>query len=198
MQVARPKLASAAMTSMTINGEALRFDLDPATPLLWALRDAANLTGAKYGCDSGECGACTVIVDQRAVTSCSIAIGSLEGAEVITIEGLSPSRSHPIQQAWAAEQVSQCGFCEPGVILAIAALLKANPRSSDAEIEALPNICRCGIGPRMKRAVARASMAMTGGDSLAAIAREAAAQPSIATTQRFSNGSSGESQIPVQ
>lgn len=186
------------MTSMTINGEALRFDLDPATPLLWALRDAANLTGAKYGCDSGECGACTVIVDQRAVTSCSVTIGSLEGAEVVTIEGLSPARAHPIQQAWAAEQVSQCGYCEPGLILAIAAMLKANPRPSEAEIEALPNICRCGIGPRMNKAIARASIAMTGGDSLNAIAREAAPQPSVAPEQRFSNGSSGESQIPAQ
>ena len=186
------------MTSMTINGEALRFDLDPATPLLWALRDAANLTGAKYGCDSGECGACTVIIDQRAVTSCTVSIGSLEGAEVVTIEGLSPAHAHPIQQAWAAEQVSQCGFCEPGLILAIAAMLKANPRPSEAEIEALPNICRCGIGPRMKKAIARASIAMTGGDSLIAIAREAAAKPFVAPEQRFSNGSSGESQIPAQ
>ena len=185
------------MTSMTINGEALRFNLDPATPLLWALSDVANLTGAKYGCDTGECGACTVIVDQRAVTSCTIAIGSLEGAEVVTIEGLSPGRAHPIQQAWAAEQVSQCGYCEPGLILAIAALLKANPRPSEAEIEALPNICRCGIGPRMKQAIARASMAMTGGDSLGAIAREANPQPTGAP-EIFSNGSSGEAHIPAQ
>ena len=168
------------MTSMTINGEALRFDLDPATPLLWALRDAANMTGTKYGCDSGECGACTVIVDQRAVTSCSVTIGALEGAEVITIEGLSPGRAHPIQQAWAVEQVSQCGFCEPGLILAIAALLKANPRPSEAEIDALPNICRCGIGPRMKRAIARASIAMTGADSLQSLAPKSAPQPSVA------------------
>ena len=168
------------MTSMTINGEALRFDLDPATPLLWALRDAANLTGAKYGCDTGECGACTVIVDQRAVTSCNVSIGSLEGAEVTTIEGLAPGRAHPIQQAWAAEQVSQCGYCEPGLILAIAVMLKANPRPSEAEIEALPNICRCGIGPRMKRAIARASVAIVGGDGLNAIAREAGVARPIA------------------
>lgn len=186
------------MTSMTINGEPMRFDLDPATPLLWALRDAANLTGAKYGCDTGECGACTVIVDQRAVTSCSVSIGTLDGADVQTIEGLSPNRSHPIQQAWAAEQVTQCGFCEPGVIMAIAALLKANPRPGEAEIEALPNICRCGIGPRMKRAIARAAMSLGGGDSLSAIARESAPQPPVAVGQRFSNGSSEESQIPAQ
>jgi isoquinoline 1-oxidoreductase alpha subunit len=185
-------------TSMTINGEPMRFALDPATPLLWALRDAANLTGTKYGCDTGECGACTVIVDQRAVTSCSVSIGTLEGAEVITIEGLSPNRSHPIQQAWAAEQVTQCGFCEPGVIMAIAALLKANPGPSEAEIGALVNICRCGIGTRMKRAVARAAMSISGGDSLNAIARSTVPQPSVAPEQRFSNGSSAESQVPVQ
>lgn len=164
------------MTSMTINGEPLRFDLDPATRLLWALRDAANLTGAKYGCDSGECGACTVIVDQRAVPSCTVSIGSLEGAEVITIEGLSPNRNHPVQQAWAAEQVTQCGFCEPGLILTIAAMLKANPRPTQADIEALPNICRCGIGPRVKKAIARASLAVTGAESLGASAREVIAK----------------------
>lgn len=187
------------MTSMTINGEAVRFTLDPATPLLWALRDAANLTGAKYGCDSGDCGACMVIVDQRAVPSCTLPIASLEGAEVITIEGLAPDRGHPIQQAWAAEQVSQCGYCEPGVILAIAALLKANPRPDEAEITALTNICRCGIGPRVKRAIVRASMAMTGGDSLGSIGDEnRLPQPELEEPKRFSNGSSGDAQIPPQ
>ena len=147
---------------MTVNGEAVRFHLDPATPLLWALRDAANLTGAKYGCDSRDCGACTVIVDDQAVLSCAVPIGALEGADVVTIEGLSSGRAHPIQQAWAAEQVSQCGFCEPGMIMAIAALLKANPRPGEAEIAALPNICRCGAGPRIRRAIARASSALAG------------------------------------
>ena len=181
------------MTSMTINGEAVRFALDPATPLLWALRDAANLTGAKYGCDTGECGACMVIVDERAMPSCTMSIGSLEGAEIITIEGLAPGRGHPIQQAWAAEQVSQCGYCEPGVILSIAAMLKANPRPSEDEIAALTNICRCGIGPRARKAIVRASIAMTGGDSLGAIRDEN--RPSQAVPEepkRFSNGSSGE------
>jgi len=187
------------MTSMTINGEAVRFTLDPATPLLWALRDAANLTGAKYGCDSGDCGACMVIVDERAVPSCTLPIASLEGAEVITIEGLAPDRAHPIQQAWAAEQVSQCGYCEPGVILSIAALLKANPRSSEPEIAALTNICRCGIGPRARKAIVRASMAMTGGESLSAIVREnSPSEPEPEAPKRFSNGSSGEAQIPPQ
>lgn len=148
------------MTSMTVNGEAVRFHLDPQTPLLWALRDAANLTGAKYGCDSRDCGACTVIVDGRAALSCAVAIASLEGADVVTIEGLASGRAHPVQQAWATEQVSQCGYCEPGMVMAIAALLQASPRPSDAEIAALPNICRCGSGPRIRRAIERASLAM--------------------------------------
>ena len=181
------------VTSMTVNGEALRFHLDPATPLLWALRDAANLTGAKYGCDSGECGACTVIVDERAVRSCTVTIASLEGADVVTIEGLSSGRAHPVQQAWAAEQVSQCGYCEPGMIMAIAALLKASPRPTAADIEALPNICRCGSAPRIQRAIARAALAMSGAEPLgrpppaAATARES-------DSSRFSNGSSSEEQ----
>ena len=149
------------MTSMTVNGEALRFHLDPATPLLWALRDAANLTGAKYGCDSRDCGACTVIVDGRAMLSCSMTIGSLEGAEVVTIEGLSSGRAHPVQQAWAAEQVSQCGYCEPGMIMALAALLKANPKPLAAEVDAIANICRCGIGPRVLKAIGRAARGST-------------------------------------
>ena len=182
------------MTSMTVNGEALRFHLDPATPLLWALRDAANLTGAKYGCDSGECGACTVIIDERAVRSCTVTIGSLEGADVLTIEGLSSGRAHPVQQAWAAEQVSQCGYCEPGMIMAIAALLKASPRPTAAEIEALPNICRCGTGSRVQRAIARASLAMTGGEVLPP-ARTLAATAEPDSSSRFSNGSSSEAQV---
>ena len=188
------------MTSMTINGEAVRFRLDPATPLLWALRDAANLTGAKYGCDSGDCGACTVIVDERAVPSCTLPIASLEGAEVITIEGLAPNRGHPIQQAWAAEQVSQCGYCEPGVILGIAALLKANPRPGEAEIAALTNLCRCGIGPRVRKAIVRASMAMAGGDSLGSIELEKNGPPEaeLRETKRFTRGSSDEAHIPSQ
>ena len=178
---------------MTVNGEALRFDLDPATPLLWALRDAANLTGAKYGCDSGECGACTVIVDERAVASCTVAIGSLEGADVVTIEGLSSGRAHPVQQAWAAEQVSQCGYCEPGMIMAIAALLKASPRPSQAEVEALPNICRCGTGPRVLRAIARASLAMTAAQPFRPPSAPAAGTGENSSS-RFSNGSSAAEQ----
>src|SRR4029079_15420104 len=101
------------MARMIVNGEPLEYLLDPDTPLLWALREASNLTGTKYGCDSQDCGACTVIVDGRATLSCSASIASLEGANITTIEGLSGNRTHPVQQAWAAEQVSMCGYCEP-------------------------------------------------------------------------------------
>jgi isoquinoline 1-oxidoreductase alpha subunit len=145
------------MAKMTVNGEAIDYRLDPQTPLLWALRDASNLTGTKYACDSHDCGACTVIVDGHAVTSCSIAIGQLEGATVTTIEGLSPNGAHPVQQAWIAEQATMCGMCEPGFIMAIAALLQASPSPSDDQIAALPNICRCGAYPRIRKAIARAA-----------------------------------------
>src|SRR5215213_7161037 len=145
------------MTRMTVNGEAIHYKLDADTPLLWALRDASNLTGTKYGCDSKDCGACTVIIDGKAALSCSIAIRELEGAQVTTIEGLSADRSHPVQQAWLAEQVTMCGYCEPGFIMAIAALLKASPNPSAEQIAALPNICRCGAYPRIRQAIARAA-----------------------------------------
>src|SRR3712207_4064388 len=111
------------MSKMTVNGQPVLYRMDPRTPLLWALRDASNLTGTKYGCGTGHCGACIVHVDGRAVPSCQVPIGTLEGSLVTTIEGLSADRSHPVQQAWAAESVSQCGFCQPGMIMAAAALV---------------------------------------------------------------------------
>src|SRR5438093_8032695 len=148
------------MSKLTVNGEGVEYRLDPATPLLWALRDASNLTGTKYGCDSRDCGACTVIVDGRATLSCSVALRELEGATVTTIEGLSPNRSHPVQQAWLAEQVTMCGYCEPGFIMAIAALLQANPSPGEEQIDALPNICRCGAYPRIRKAIARAAQTL--------------------------------------
>lgn len=141
---------------MTVNGEAIHYRLDPATPLLWALRDASNLTGTKYGCDSRDCGACTVLIDGRAVTSCSVTISELEGAQVTTIEGLSADRSHPMQKAWLAEQVTMCGYCEPGFIMAAAALLEGSSSPIDEEIAALPNVCRCGAYPRIRKAIAAA------------------------------------------
>lgn len=151
---------------MTVNGEGMHFRLDPETPLLWALRDAANLTGAKYGCDSGDCGACTVIIDGQAMASCTVTIGALEGADVLTIEGFPPDRSHPLQQSWAAEQVSQCGYCEPGMIMALAALLQTSPNPLPEQLDAIGNICRCGIGPRVLKAVARAAATVAGAQML--------------------------------
>ena len=147
------------MARMTVNGEGVNYRLDPDTPLLWALRDASNLTGTKYGCDSRDCGACTVIIDGRAVQSCSVALSELEGASVTTIEGLSANGTHPVQQAWLAEQVTMCGYCEPGFIMAIAALLDASPNPSDAQVAALPNLCRCGAYVRIRKAIRRASQA---------------------------------------
>jgi len=147
------------MTRMTVNGEPIHYKLDPDTPLLWALRDASNLTGTKYGCDSKDCGACTVIIDGKPALSCGVTIRELEGAQVTTIEGLSADRSHPVQQAWLAEQVTMCGYCEPGFIMAIAALIDMSPSPSDDQIAALPNICRCGAYPRIRKAIARAAQA---------------------------------------
>ena len=145
------------MARMTVNGEGVEYRLDPETPLLWALRDASNLTGTKFGCDSRDCGACTVIVDGRAVTSCNVVLRDLEGATITTIEGLSANGTHPVQQAWASEQVTMCGYCEPGFIMAIAALIEQVPAPSNEQIAALPNICRCGAYPRIRKAIARAA-----------------------------------------
>ena len=145
------------MARMTVNGEGVNYKLDPDIPLLWALRDASNLTGTKYGCDSKDCGACTVIVDGRATLSCAVALKDLEGARVTTIEGL--GGTHPVQQAWLAEQVTMCGYCEPGFIMAIAALLDSTPNPSEDQVNALPNLCRCGAYPRIRKAIRRAAAA---------------------------------------
>ena len=166
---------------MIVNGEPLEYLLDPDTPLLWALRDASNLTGTKYGCDSRDCGACTVIIDGRATLSCSVALRDLEGARVTTIEGL--GGNHPVQQAWLAEQVTMCGYCEPGFIMAIAAMLDANPAPSTEQIAALPNICRCGAYPRIRQAIARAA---------------ASAKPVPQPKPSFRQPSADESQHPAQ
>ena len=154
---------------MTVNGAAINYRLDPATTLLWALRETSNLTGTKHGCSDGTCGACTVILDGRAERSCAVRLDSLEGASVITIEGLSEGRAHPVQQAWLTEQVGQCGFCEPGFIMAIAALIEASPRPTRDQIEALPNRCACGAQPRILRAIERAVRAVAAAAPSAAI-----------------------------
>lgn len=178
------------MTSMTVNGEAIRYRLDPETPLLFALRDASNLTGAKHGCYGGDCGTCTVIVDGRAVLSCQLSIGDAEGADVTTIEGMSAGRAHPLQQAWAAEQVSQCGRCDPGFIMALAALMRGTPRPTPEQLSDLPNICRCGATPRILKAIARAAQASIPG--LPGSPRQAG-EPSDPSP--LSNGSSAEEQV---
>ena len=145
------------MPRMTVNGRPLEFLMDPETPLLWALRDAANLTGTKYGCGEGDCGACMVHIDGEALRSCLITIAEAEGRFITTIEGLSRDRSHPVQQAMVAEQAIQCGFCTPGIVMAAAALLENNADPDREAIEqAIPNLCRCGVYPRLVRAIERA------------------------------------------
>ena len=145
------------MTSLTINGAALEIRMDPQTPLLWALRDGANLTGSKYGCGVGECGACTVLVDGTAVMACMLSLGEAEGRSVTTIEGLGAEGLHPMQQAMLDEGAIQCGFCTPGIVMTGAALLARNADPGEAEITAaLTNLCRCGTYPRLVKAVQRA------------------------------------------
>lgn len=157
------------MTRFTVNGEPVHYKMDPQTPLLWALRDASNLTGTKYGCGAGQCGACTVHVDGVARRSCQVAIGAIEGSFVTTIEGLTSDRSHPVQQAWVAERVPQCGYCQSGMIMAAVALLAHTPNPSDAQMDAaITNLCRCGTYPRIRRAIRRAAQAGHGGRPIAA------------------------------
>jgi len=140
------------MSSLTLNGEPIRYDLDGDMPLLFALREASNLTGTKYGCDDGSCHACTVIIDGKAERSCQWRLRELEGAVVTTIEGL-PANGHAVQRAWEAEMVSLCGYCEPGLIMAAVALLETNGDPSDEDLAAIPNPCPCGIGHRARKAI---------------------------------------------
>ena len=149
------------MPSLTVNDRPVEFRMDPQTPLLWALRDAANLTGTKYGCGVGDCGACMVLVDGEPTRSCLLSLAEAEGRMVTTIEGLSRDRSHPVQQALVAEQAIQCGFCTPGMVMSAAALLARNADPSDEDIKAaIPNLCRCGVYPRLVRAVRQAGQAL--------------------------------------
>ena len=142
------------MTKFTVNGNPVHYLMPVDTPLLWALRDGSNLTGTKYGCGAGLCGACTVHIDGKAMRSCQVAIGDIEGSFVTTIEGLSPDRSHIVQAAWVAGQVPQCGYCQSGMIMAVAALLNTNRHPTDDEIDAgITNICRCGTYPRVRKAI---------------------------------------------
>ena len=151
------------MSRLTVNGQPVQYRMDPRTPLLFALREASNLTGTKNGCGTGHCGACTVHVDGNAVRSCTVAIGELEGSLVTTIEGLSRDRSHPIQQAFLANNVIQCGFCIPGMVMTLAALIDRTESPTDADMDAaVSNICRCGIYPRLREAVRSALAARRG------------------------------------
>ena len=146
------------MITLTVNGTQHDIDLEPDTPLLWALRDAAGLTGTKFGCGIAQCGACTVHINGRAKRSCSVPIGTLSGASIITIEGLSSDGKHPVQQAWLTEDVPQCGYCQSGQIMATVSFLKQYPNPTDAEIDAnITNICRCGTYERLRRAIHRAA-----------------------------------------
>ncbi|MGR3562566.1 MAG: (2Fe-2S)-binding protein [Heliomarina sp.] len=147
------------MTKITLNGAERDFDVDPTMPLLWAIRDAAGLTGTKYGCGAGLCGACTVHVEGEAVRSCQTSLGSVEGKAVTTIEGLDPAGNHPVQVAWRDLNVPQCGFCQPGQIMQAAAFLTETPKPTDSQIlEAMAgNVCRCGCYQRIVDAVRHAS-----------------------------------------
>jgi isoquinoline 1-oxidoreductase subunit alpha len=144
--------------TLTVNGQQHPVDLEPDTPLLWAIRDAVGLTGTKFGCGIAQCGACTVHINGQAMRACSVPIGGLEGASITTIEGLSPDSKHPVQQAWLAEDVPQCGWCQSGQIMATVAFLKQTPKPTDADIDAnITNICRCGTYERLRRAIHRAA-----------------------------------------
>jgi isoquinoline 1-oxidoreductase alpha subunit len=143
------------MIEFTLNGSPASLDVAPETPLLWAVREQSGLTGTKFGCGIGACGACTMHVDGAPVRSCSVAVGSIAGRSVRTIEGLAgPDDLHPVQRAWIEHQVPQCGYCQSGMIMAVAALLANNPSPSDSEIDAaITNICRCGTYERIRGAI---------------------------------------------
>lgn len=149
------------MITIEVNGTFREINIEPDTPLLWVLRDVIGLTGTKFACGIAQCGACTVHINGTAMRSCSVPIGALDGAKIVTIEGLSPDNSHPVQRAWIAEDVPQCGYCQSGQIMATAAFLKTNPNPTDTDIDAnLTNICRCGTYERLRRAVHRAAALM--------------------------------------
>ena len=143
------------MAKLNINGKNIDIEVDPATPLLWAIREQVGLTGTKYGCGVAQCGACSVHINGEVRRSCSIPVGSVaEGDRIVTIEGLSANRSHPVQMAWGELDVPQCGYCQSGQIMAAAALLASTPKPSDADIDAaMTNICRCGTYQRIRAAV---------------------------------------------
>jgi isoquinoline 1-oxidoreductase subunit alpha len=145
------------MITLKINGTPCEVDVEPETPLLWVIRDTVGLTGTKFGCGIAQCGACTIHLDGEATRSCSVAASDAVGAEIVTIEGLSTDSSHAVQRAWLAEDVPQCGWCQSGQIMAAAALLRRTPKPTDADIDEITNICRCGTYARIRRAIHRAA-----------------------------------------
>jgi len=151
--------------TLTVNGKESTIDVDPAMPLLWAIRESLQLTGTKYGCGMAQCGACTVHIDGEAVRSCIAPVSRAIGKQVTTIEGLSQNLSHPLQRAWIEEEVPQCGYCQSGQIMAAAVLLRENAKPTDTDInDAMAgNICRCGAYPRIRRAIHRAAALMAEG-----------------------------------
>ncbi|MBI5442824.1 MAG: (2Fe-2S)-binding protein [Deltaproteobacteria bacterium] len=153
------------MVALTVNGTAHSVDVDPDTPLLWVLRDTLGLTGTKYGCGESQCGACTVHLDGEAIRSCVTPVSEAAGRRVVTIEGLGAGGLHPVQKAWIEEDVVQCGYCQPGHIMAAAALLARNPSPTDADIDRTLGglLCRCGTYQRIRKAIHRAADAMKKG-----------------------------------
>jgi isoquinoline 1-oxidoreductase alpha subunit len=147
------------MVAIKLNGTRRSIDADPQTPLLWTIRDIVGLTGTKFGCGIGACGACTVHVDGQAVRSCTMTLADADGHDVVTIEGLSPDGTHPVQRAWEANNVPQCGYCQPGQIMQAVALLKQTPHPTDQDIVAAMagNICRCGTYLRIQAAIKAAA-----------------------------------------
>jgi isoquinoline 1-oxidoreductase subunit alpha len=147
------------MVTLKVNGKTHALDIEGEMPLLWALRDEIGLTGTKFGCGIAQCGACTVHVDGVAMRSCSVPVASVAGKNITTIEGLASAygKLHPVQAAWVAEDVPQCGYCQSGQIMAAAALLKEKPNPTDADINGITNICRCGTYIRIRRAIHRAA-----------------------------------------
>ena len=143
---------------LSVNGETRTVDVAGDTPLLWVLRDVLGLTGTKFGCGTGMCGACTVHLDGEPIRSCLVPIASVDARPVVTIEGLAPAGDHPVQRAWIAEEVPQCGYCQSGQIMAAVALLRRRPQPTDADIdETMTNLCRCGTYQRIRRAIHRAA-----------------------------------------
>jgi isoquinoline 1-oxidoreductase alpha subunit len=143
------------MIKLKVNGKDVEVDADPQMPLLWVLRDRLGLTGTKFGCGAGDCGACTVHIGKTAERSCITTVGDVHG-EITTIEGLSPTGDHPVQKAWRECNVAQCGYCQPGQIMAAAALLAETPNPTDSDIKAgMSNLCRCGTYPRIRQAIAK-------------------------------------------